>query len=295
MTLRPTSTIPPTSRSNSVMGIQTTREVSTRFSKYHVVPMHNSTAEDGKQNHTTGLVLPRPEDVDETDLEVAEIVEGTMANRSSDSDGQSTTDNLHSITLPSANTFRTINSEDRWLKRYLPDGHNNQIGNTINREEVTTEDGEQWYKIRIPYLQRFYNTEFYLAGKQNDYIYALRGGEEKGMACVKILWILYDLVALEELLRDNQYLRLKGIKRFEEEGENILNKLVSEEERMVPQDIDFTTILSYGDRQKLYERRLKLTKASPIIQQEMCQLENEKKDKILLYITQKGLLQAFAC
>ena len=58
--LRPPLTIPPASRSNSVMGIQTTREVSTRFSKYHVVPMHNSTAEDGKQNHTTGLVLSRP-------------------------------------------------------------------------------------------------------------------------------------------------------------------------------------------------------------------------------------------
>ena len=72
MTLRPLSTILPTSRLNSVVGIQTTREVSTRFSKYHVVPMHNSTAEDGKQNHTTGLVLPRPEDVDETDMEVAD-------------------------------------------------------------------------------------------------------------------------------------------------------------------------------------------------------------------------------
>ena len=95
------------------------------------------------------------------------------------------------------------------------------------------------------------------------------------MVCVKILWIPYDLVALEELLRDNQYLRLKGIKRFKEEGKNILNKLVSEEERTVPQDIDVTMILSYGDRQRLYERRLKLTKALPIIQQEMCQLENE--------------------
>ena len=81
MTLRPPLTIPPTSRSNSFMGIQTAREVSTRFSKYHVVPMLNSTATDGKQNHTTGLVLPGPEDVDETDLEVAEIVEGTMADR----------------------------------------------------------------------------------------------------------------------------------------------------------------------------------------------------------------------
>ena len=69
------------------MGIQTTREVSTRFSKYHVVPMHNSTAEDGKQNHTTGLVLPKSDDVDETDLEVTEIVEGTAANRNVTKDG----------------------------------------------------------------------------------------------------------------------------------------------------------------------------------------------------------------
>ena len=115
------------------------------------------------------------------------------------------------------------------------------------------------------------------------------------MVCVKIVWIPYNLVALEELLRDNQYLRLKGIKRFEEEGENILNKLVSEEERTVPQDIDFTTIISYEDRQKLYERRLKLTKALPIIQQEMCQLENENKDKISLYITQKGEFTTGLC
>ena len=113
------------------MGIQTTREVSTRFSKYHVVPMHNSTAKDRKQNRTTGLALPRPEDVDETDLEVTEIVEGTMANRDVSkpglretqdqllfpaTDGQSTSDNLHNMTLPSANTLRTINSEDRWQK-----------------------------------------------------------------------------------------------------------------------------------------------------------------------------------
>ena len=66
---------------------------------------------------------------------------------------------------------------------------------------ATTEDGEQWYKIKIPYLRRFYSTEFYLVGKQNDYIYALKGDEEKEMVCVNILWILYDLVALEELLR----------------------------------------------------------------------------------------------
>ena len=155
----------------------------------------------------------------------------------------------------------------------------------IDKKEVTTEDGEQWYKIRIPYLQRFHNTEVYLVGNPNDCIYALRG-EEKEMVCIKLLWIPYNLVVLEELLRDNQYLRLKGIKRFGEEGKNIMNRLVSEEERTLPQDKDFTIILSYEDRQKLYERRLKLTKALPIIQQEMCQLEN--KDKILLYITQKG-------
>ena len=52
----------------------------------------------------------------------------------------------------------------------------------------------------------------------------------------------------EEHLRDNQYLRLKGIKRFEEEGENIMSRLVSEEEATLPQDIDFKTILSYKDR-----------------------------------------------
>ena len=150
VTLRPPSTITPASRSNSVMGIQKTREVSTRFSKYHVVPMHNSTAKDGKQNHTTGLALSRSDDVDETDLEVADIVEGTVAIRNVSKDrllfpatnGQRTTDNLHDMTLPSANTFRMINSENRWLKRYLPDGHNSQIGNIIDREEVTTEDGE---------------------------------------------------------------------------------------------------------------------------------------------------------
>ena len=193
--------------------------------------MHKSTAKDGKQNHITYLVQPRPEDMDETDLEVAEIVEGTMSNRNTSklrigeatpdrflfgtlqrsnyptTDGQSTSDNIHNLTLPLANTFRTINSEDKWLKRYLPDGHNSKIGNVIDKEEVTTKDGEWWYKIRIPYLQRFYNTEVYLVGKHNNCIYALRG-EEKEMVCTKILWIPYNLVVLEELLRDNQYLRL---------------------------------------------------------------------------------------
>ena len=101
------------------------------------------------ENKATLLVaLPRPKDVDEADLEVTEIVEGTVANRNVNEDsllfpvtaGQNTTNNLHDMTLPSANTFRTINSENKWLKRYLPDGHNSQIGNIIDREEVTTED-----------------------------------------------------------------------------------------------------------------------------------------------------------
>ena len=68
---------------------------------------------------------------------------------------------------------------------------------------------------------------------------------------------------------------MKGIKIIEEEGENIMSRLVSEEERTLPQDIDFKTSLSYEDRQRLYERRLTLTKALPIIQ-EMCQLESQK-------------------
>ena len=88
-------------------------------------------------NRTTLL-----EDVDETDLDITEIVEGMTANRNTSeprlreetpdrflfsmshrpnypaTDGHSTTDNLHNLTLPSANTFRMINSEDRWLKRW---------------------------------------------------------------------------------------------------------------------------------------------------------------------------------
>ena len=55
------------------------REVSVKFNQYHVVSIHNSTVEDGEQNHTTGLTLPRSQDSDETDLEVAEIVAGTAS------------------------------------------------------------------------------------------------------------------------------------------------------------------------------------------------------------------------
>ena len=72
--LRPLSTIPPASRPSSVMGTLVSTEVSTKSNQYHIVPMHNSTAEDGKQNHMTGLVILRNQDSNETGLEVAEIV-----------------------------------------------------------------------------------------------------------------------------------------------------------------------------------------------------------------------------
>ena len=62
-----------------MLGTLVSREVSTKFNQYHVVPMHNSTTEDGKQNHTTGLVIPRNQDSDETDLEEAEMVACTAS------------------------------------------------------------------------------------------------------------------------------------------------------------------------------------------------------------------------
>ena len=37
-------------------------------------------------------------------------------------------------TLPAANAFTTIQGEDEWLKRYLPDGHNSQIENIPDRD-----------------------------------------------------------------------------------------------------------------------------------------------------------------
>ena len=154
-------------------------------------------------------------------------------------------------TILAANSFTAIQSSDELLRRYLPDGHNSQLGNIPNKVEVTIEDGEEWYRVRIPYLHRFYDTEIYLVGKQNNYIYTLRG-EEKEVVCVKTLWTPYNLVALEELLRNNQYLRLKGIKSFEEEGEAILNELVSIEERKLPEGIDFRRMLNYSARQKSY-------------------------------------------
>ena len=107
------------------------------------------------------------------------------------------------------------------------------------------------------------------------------------MVCVRILWVPYNLVSLEECLRNNQYLRLKGINSFEEEGENILNRLVSIEERTLLKGIDSRTCLNYEMRQN-YERRLKLTNALPIMLRESSQLEDENPDQIDLYIKQKS-------
>ena len=90
------------------------------------------------------------------------------------------------------------------------------------------------------------------------------------------------------MLRNNQYLRLKGIKSFKEEGKAILNKLVSIEERKLLERIDFGRILNYPARQKLYERRLKLTKTLTIILKEMEHLEEENQDQVTLYMTQKS-------
>ena len=79
--------------------------------------------------------------------------------------------------------FTAIRGDDEWLKRYLPDSHNSQIGNVPNRVEITTEDGEERYRIRIPYLDQFYNTEVYLIGKCNDAINALRGRRKRNGVC----------------------------------------------------------------------------------------------------------------
>ena len=106
------------------------REVSTRFSQHHAVLMHDSTAEDSKQNiHTLGLVVPRNQDSDETDLEVAEIIASTASNSpaSRPADGEMSPDNFFDAsdkpievniyeqdesTIPAANTFTAIQSSD---------------------------------------------------------------------------------------------------------------------------------------------------------------------------------------
>ena len=143
--------------------------------------MHNSTAEDGKQGHTISLVTPWTEDIDVTDMEVAEIVKLVMpmmdtSDQSTDKDNITMTKNpgiigeQHNLTTPPANTFRTVNIEDQWLRRYIPDGKNSQICDMVEKVEITTKDGTIWYKVKIPYLSRFYNTDMFLVGKHNDCI-----------------------------------------------------------------------------------------------------------------------------
>ena len=126
------STIPPTLRSNSTLGTLVPRKVSTKFHQYHVVPIHNSTVEDGKQNHITGLTLPKNQDNDETDLEVAAIVVGTasMSPTSGPEEGAVSPDNFfdasdkpieienygsNEITIPAVNTFTAIRGDNEWL------------------------------------------------------------------------------------------------------------------------------------------------------------------------------------
>ena len=170
--LRPPPTIPSTSRPNSALGLQPPREVSTRFSQHHVVPMHNSIAEDGKQGHTISLVTPCTEDIDIMDMEVAEIVEMVTpmmdtSDQSTDRNNTMTTKNPgiirepHNFTTPPANIFRTVNIEDQWLKRYIPEGKNSQICDMVGKVEVTTKDGTEWYKVKISYLSRFYSTDMF--------------------------------------------------------------------------------------------------------------------------------------
>ena len=186
--LRPPSTIPSASRPSSALGIQPLREVSTKFSQHHVVPMHNSTAEDGKQGHTISLVTPWTEDIDVTGMEVAEIVEAVMpsmdtSNQFTDKNNITTMKNpgitgeQHNRNMPPANTFRTVNIEDQWLRRYILDGKNSQICDIVEKVVITTKDGTEWYKMKILYLSRFYNTDMFLVGKHNDSIYTVRGEE----------------------------------------------------------------------------------------------------------------------
>ena len=72
------------------------------------------------------------------------------------------------------------------------------------------------------------------------------------------MWIPYNLKLLEETLRNEQYLRIKGINAFEEEGKNIMKRLITEEEATLPMDTGYSQRLPYDDRKRLYMRCLKL-------------------------------------
>ena len=81
-------------------------------------------------------------------------------------------------------------------------------------------------------------------------------------------------------MRNEQYLKIKGINTFEEKGKNIMKRLITEEEATLPMDIDFSQRPPYDDRNRLYMRRLKLVKALPLIQGEMMKLEEENSQKL---------------
>ena len=97
------------------------------------------------------------------------------------------------------------------------------------------------------------------------------------------------------MLKKYQFLSLKAINSFEKEGEKIINRLVSIQERTLLKGIDSRTCLNYEMRQKLYERRLKLTKALPIMLRELSQLEDENPDQMELNIKQKSEFTVGIC
>ena len=99
-----------------------------------------------------------------------------------------------------------------------------------------------------------------------------------------MMWISYDLKLLEDTLRNEQYLRIKGISTFEEEDKNIMKRLITRKEATLPMDIDYSQRLPHDDRKRLYMRCLKLVKAQPLIQGEMAKLEEENTQRLDLYI-----------
>ena len=66
------------------------------------------------------------------------------------------------------------------------------------------------------------------------------------------MWISYDLRLLEDTLRNEQYLRIIGLSMFEEEGKNIMMRLISEDDATLPIDRDYNPTLPYDDRKRLY-------------------------------------------
>ena len=129
--LRPPSKILPTSRLNRALGTLVPREVSTKFNQYHVVPIHNSTVEDGKQHRITGLTLPRNQDNDETDLGEAEIVAGTasMSPTSGPEEGAVSPDNF----------FNASDKPNQMKLQYLQQTHSQQLEVIMNGRKDTSQ------------------------------------------------------------------------------------------------------------------------------------------------------------